>query len=952
VAFPHSSAIMRHTSFRLAWLWLSLLLLPFSLAKANVKIRIVAGNLSSGNNQSYDNGEGSRILQGLKPDIALVQEFNYASDTAANFRSWVDTYFGTSFSYYREPTSSSGDIPNGIISRYPILSSGFWDDSTMTNREYAWAKIDIPGDKDLWVISVHIKASSGSTNASQRNTEAGEIVSYINANIPSTDYVAIGGDFNTYSRTEACISTLSSVFVTASPFPSDQSGNSNTNAGRSSPYDWVMADTDLDKLEVPVVIGSNSFTSGLVFDSRVYTPLTDVSPVVSTDSGATNMQHMAVVRDFSIPSNNPPVISQGSSTAKTISEDGSPTAFALTLNATDADGNTMTWQVSTTASHGTAGVSSTSNGQTATVTYVPTANYNGTDTFTLTVSDGNGGTATHVVNVTISAVNDAPVITQGASTAKTISEDGSPTAFSLTLNATDADSDAMTWQVSTVASHGTAGVSSTSNGQTATVTYVPTANYNGTDTFTLTVSDGNGGTATHVVSVTITAVNDAPVITQGASTAKTISEDGSPTAFALTLNATDVDGDTMTWQVSTTASHGTAGVSSASNGQTATVTYVPTANYNGTDTFTLTVSDGKGGTATHVVNVMITEVNDAPVITQGASTAKTISEDGSPTAFALILNATDVDGDTMTWQVSTTASHGTAGVSSASNGQTVTVTYVPTPNYNGTDTFTLTVSDGKGGSVSHLVNVTINAVNDSPVIQQGASSSQNIMENSSAMSVSFSLNASDVDGDSLTWQITSAASHGSVGLLSGSNGQTLAVSYGPHLDYVGTDAFTLTVSDGNGGTATHAVAITVLPTGAYDAWVSSTFSSLDQQTRDTLWGPDADPDGDGASNLTEYAQGTDPFVKDSATNLIQCKMAQVGGFVFPELVIRERMSGGVAALNYSVQQSQNLNPPWTEIGGYTVMEESTAGDFRISTYRLSQPATEVAKLFFRLSYTR
>jgi len=88
-----------------------------------------------------------------------------------------------------------------------------------------------------------------------------------------------------------------------------------------------------------------------------------------------------------------------------MSEDGSPTAFSLTLHAADVDGDTLTWSISTPASHGAASASGT--GTTKAIGYTPTANYNGSDSFVVQVSDGNGGTDTITVNVTIEAVDES-----------------------------------------------------------------------------------------------------------------------------------------------------------------------------------------------------------------------------------------------------------------------------------------------------------------------------------------------------------------------------------------------------------------------------------------------------------------------------------------------------------------------------------------------------------------
>jgi endonuclease/exonuclease/phosphatase family metal-dependent hydrolase len=260
----------------------------------NVPVRLMAANITSGNLQSYDPGNGIRIFQGTKPDVVMIQEFNYGDNSATAIRGFVNTAFGTSFSYYRE---GGAQIPNGVISRWPIIASGEWDDNQVTNRDFAWARIDVPGPKDLWVVSVHLLTSSSSV----RNTEATNLVNFIKANVPTTDYLVIGGDFNTGSRTEAAFSTFSQVVTTAAPYPADRNGNTNTNASRASPYDHVLVDSDLRAYQVSTVIGGSTFSGGLVADTRVYSPISEISPALSTDSGATNMQHMAVIKDFSIP---------------------------------------------------------------------------------------------------------------------------------------------------------------------------------------------------------------------------------------------------------------------------------------------------------------------------------------------------------------------------------------------------------------------------------------------------------------------------------------------------------------------------------------------------------------------------------------------------------------------------------------------------------------------------
>jgi len=261
--------------------------------EGRTQLRIMAANITSGNGQSYDPGEGVRMFQGLKPDVVLIQEFNVGANTPAVLRTFVDSTFGASYNFSRE----KGAIPNGIISRYPIVESGSWPDPEVSNRTFAWAKIAIPGSRPLWAVSVHFLT----TSSTARRAEATALTARIKSSIPAADYLVVGGDFNTDSTREACLSTLTQAVVHKAPFPRDGGGNNNTNSRRNKPLDWVLADAELDPLEVPTRVGAQIFPRGLVFDSRVFRPIADVEPVRVTDSAATNMQHMPVVRDFSLP---------------------------------------------------------------------------------------------------------------------------------------------------------------------------------------------------------------------------------------------------------------------------------------------------------------------------------------------------------------------------------------------------------------------------------------------------------------------------------------------------------------------------------------------------------------------------------------------------------------------------------------------------------------------------
>lgn len=88
---------------------------PFlSAADSKTKLRIMAANITSGSQQPYDSGHGTRIFKGLNPDVVLVQEFNLGNNTPTAIRSWVSSTFDASFRYYRE---ANAQIPNDIVSR-------------------------------------------------------------------------------------------------------------------------------------------------------------------------------------------------------------------------------------------------------------------------------------------------------------------------------------------------------------------------------------------------------------------------------------------------------------------------------------------------------------------------------------------------------------------------------------------------------------------------------------------------------------------------------------------------------------------------------------------------------------------------------------------------------------------------------------------------------------------
>lgn len=298
----------------------------------------------------------------------------------------------------------------------------------------------------------------------------------------------------------------------------------------------------------------------------------------------------------------------------TVNEDTAIT-FDVRTNDTDANGDALTvTQINGTAISASSPVTVTggvvSLGADGRLTFTPTANYNGSPSFTYTVSDGKGGTATGTVNGTVTAVNDAPVATNDTFT---MAEDGTPAVINVRANDTDVDGDTLT----VTAVNGTA---MTANGVAVTggivtlvngnLVFTPAANYNGSPSFTYTVSDGKGGTATATVTGTVTPVADAPVNT--IPVPQTVI--GGQAVLVSGLSISDGDGPAGTYTTTLTVSNGTLSIATVAGGATITgsgtgtvtisgtlaqvnaslglTSYTSGAGFSGAATLTMTTSDG------------------------------------------------------------------------------------------------------------------------------------------------------------------------------------------------------------------------------------------------------------------------------------------------------------------------------------------------------------------------
>ena len=351
-------------------------------------------------------------------------------------------------------------------------------------------------------------------------------------------------------------------------------------------------------------------------------------------------------------------------TSQTVQEDGSTT---ISLTATDPNGQAVTFAITTDPTNGTATLSG------ADVTYTPNANFYGTDSFDYIASNGTYTSNPVTITITVTGEDDGNPTTNDVSA--TTDED---TAVTVDLDATEIDGDNYSFTIVTQPTNGTLG--SVSGNQ---VEYTPNANWNGTDTFTFEATDDrtsrrNIATAT----ITVNAVNDTPT------TEDVSASTDEDTAVDISLDASDVDLDALTYDVVTGASNGSVSISSPASSTGKIATYTPDANWNGTDTFTYKVRDNSGAeSSTSTVTITVAAVNDAPIAND--SNFSTLKN----RIINFDLDATDIEGDNLSKTIVSQPSNGVLVPGTGLN-YTYTPYGYPSTGFTGTDSFTFKVNDG------------------------------------------------------------------------------------------------------------------------------------------------------------------------------------------------------------------------------------------------------------------
>lgn len=323
---------------------------------------------------------------------------------------------------------------------------------------------------------------------------------------------------------------------------------------------------------------------------------------------------------------------------------------------------------------------------------------------------------------------------------------------------TDPESDALTFTITQAPLHGEVSIDELG------LIYTPSENFYGEDSVTIKAEDIHGNDVVQKFILTTTAVNDAPV---AGSISFIFFEDETLTEHT---NSSDVDSETLTYEVLSTASNGSIELNNLGE-----FTYIPVLNYFGQDQFTFKVTDELGESAEGIVVLNIVAVNDTPTI---ATANFSTNEDTELTGK---LDAVDVEMHNVTFElVADSAVNGSVKVSSTGD-----FVFNPVANFNGVASFSIKVTDSESAIEEYEVTIIVNAVNDAPIVED---SSANLNEGGN---YSFVLPKVDIDGDPLLYVLISNVTNGSLTLAS--NGE---YTYIPSNTFSGNDSFVFEVTDG------------------------------------------------------------------------------------------------------------------------------------------------------------
>ena len=499
------------------------------------------------------------------------------------------------------------------------------------------------------------------------------------------------------------------------------------------------------------------------------------------------------------------------------------------------------------------------NGATITINADGTLNYQaaegftGLDTVTYTISDGAGGTSSATLSVTVELGAVAPVAVNDGVGAI---EDTLLENINVLANDRDANGDALTVTSAVSAAGGVVTINADGS-----LNYLPPADFNGEDTITYSISDGNDGVSSATLTITVAGVNDAPVVTPG--TLETL-EDTNIAQLNVLANVIDVDGDPITLVSVESSAGGTLTLN-----DDGTVNYVPAANYFGSDTLTYTATGSAGEAITGSITIDILSVNDAPVV---AGERISTQEDTPVDNIVVLTNDSDIEGDALRVTDAISINGGSVEINEDN-----TLTYTPPADFNGEDTIEYTVTDAGGASTVGGVLVAVSPVDDQPIARTLP------LSTGEGVVMVGDLNDGVESGDAPnTFALTLGAEpqHGEVTI----NDDGTFV-YTPDADFSGIERFGYTVTDEDGDRAASVVIVTVVADGFQANLASDLANDVpvaaddnysvneDQKITGSVLGNDDLSEDVGGTNIVTIAEGDGP---DNGTLV----MSEAGVFVY------------------------------------------------------------------------
>jgi VCBS repeat-containing protein len=729
-----------------------------------------------------------------------------------------------SFTYTASDGSLASNVATVAITVTAVNDAPVAGSDSYTTEEDTLLTVPAPGvlgnDSDLDSASLTAAVVTGPANGTLTLNADGSFTYTPAANYNGPDSFTYAASDGSVDSTAATV-TITVTPVNDAPVASDQAVTTDEDTVTAI----TLAATDVEEtaLTFTIVTAPAQGTLTGTAPALTYTPAANYSGPDSftfkASDGSLDSNVATVAITVSAVNDAPIAVSDNYTTEEdTLLTVPAPGVLG---NDSDVDSASLTAAVVTGPAHGALALNADGS-----FTYTPAANYSGPDSFTYTASDGSVDSTAATVTITVTPVNDAPVASDQA---VTTDED---TVTAITLAATDVDETALTFTIVTAPAHGTL------TGTAPTLTYTPAANYSGPDSFTFKATDGTADSNLATVTITVTAVNDAPV---AGGDSYTTDEDTALTVAAPGVlgNDSDVDSASLTAAVVTGPANGT--VMLKTDGS---FTYSPAANYSGPDSFTYRASDGSLDSSVATVAITVTAVNDAPV----ASDAAVTTDEDTPKAISL--TASDAEGAALTFTVIAAPANGTL------SGTAPALTYTPAANYSGPDSFTFKASDGTADSNVATVTITVTPVNDAPVA--GGDSYTTDEDTALTVAAPGVLGTdSDVDGNPLTAVLVTGVTNGTLALNADGS-----FTYTPAANYSGPDSFTYTASDGTLDSSVATVAITVTavndaPVAAGDSYSTNEDTALTIAAPGVL-GTDSDVDGNPltAVLVTGVANGT------------------------------------------------------------------------------------------------